>query len=324
MATLIARNKTIPLYIGLIAMVLLVLFGELPDSTLLWRELQNTGHTLLFAVVAVLILLLIRGNAKYSQQGHMKLYAMACLLSLFVGVSTEMLQLMMLSDASEMDVLRDFAGTVTGLGLYASFDPNPRQHGLKEKSLSRLGIFVLSICVFVVSLLPLAHLSLAYVQREDAFPVVVDLTASWSESFVRYKRATMMRDESKRFTGNLRNTLARVDFTVATYPGFSIIEPHPDWSSYKVLILSIYSQNINPIDLVLRVHDERHNNDYTDRYNRKLKINMGENYFNIPLRDIEGAPKNRNMDMMRIRDITLFAEQLAAPLSIYVDQIRLE
>jgi hypothetical protein len=108
------------------------------------------------------------------------------------------------------------------------------------------------------------------------------------------------------------------------YPGLTIVEPYPDWSLYENLIIEIYSENTRTFDLVLRVHDESHNNIYSDRYNKVLKIKTGKNGFHIPLRDIESAPADRKMDMGRISELVLFASKPAKALDFVLGEIRLE
>lgn len=92
MDRLYSRKKQIRLLSALIVVVLIVLFGELPNTSLYWQELQNTGHTVLFAVVAVLILLLLKDSFIVFQPASLKLYVTTCLVSLLLAVLTEFAQ----------------------------------------------------------------------------------------------------------------------------------------------------------------------------------------------------------------------------------------
>jgi glycopeptide antibiotics resistance protein len=323
LAILSAHNKTIGLLIVLAAIFLLVLFGELPDNSLFWQEMQNSGHTLLFAIVAVLILQLLRDTTYFSRQTPAKLYVVAGIASLLTGLLIEIMQLMLHSDASKMDVLRDLAGIIAGLGLYAVIDPYLQPNSLKLGK--RIGIVILSLCVFVTSLFSLARISVAYAQRGEAFPLVVDLTANWSEVFIRTKHATVKigGDQKLETTDKLRN-LVHVHFERARYPGLSMIELYPDWSLFNTLTLDIYSQLPRTFSLVLRIHDQQHDMAYSDRFNRRLTVMAGENHFRIPLHDIKDAPADREMDMTRVNGLMLFAAKSDTPLNFYLGAIGLE
>jgi len=89
-------------------------------------------------------------------------------------------------------------------------------------------------------------------------------------------------------------------------PGFSIIEPDPNWSAFKTLLLDLYSKQVQKIRLVLRIHDSLHNQEYSDRFNRALTIKQGNNRFRIPLHDVEHAPAGHQMDMRHIANISSF------------------
>jgi hypothetical protein len=320
-----SHKKQIGLWAALIAIVLTVLFGELPDNSLFWQEVQNSGHTFLFAVIAVLILLLLQNSAVGLRREHLKLYMLAGLTSLLVGVLTELVQLAIGSDSSAMDIMRDLAGIVAGLGLFASVDKTLEPHWLKSRQIIKTGIVVVSICALAAGLFPLAHLSAAYVQRKEAFPVIVDLKAERPVPFIQVKNAIVKAgvDQQVSTVVNLKN-LTLVQFSPGLYPGVSIVEPYPDWSSFEMLLLEIYSEQAETFDLVVRVHDEKHNHVYSDRFNKKLVVKAGENHFQIPLHDIEHAPIDREMDMTQISELILFAEQPVDPISFYMGVIRLE
>ncbi|MES0326844.1 MAG: VanZ family protein [Gammaproteobacteria bacterium] len=318
------RYKRIILSVALAAIVLMLMFAALPDINLFWREMQNSGHTLLFIPIVLLILLLLRDTTEFFWRKTFKLYIATFSISLLIGIAIELIQLLTHGDASTMDVVRDLAGIIVGLGLYATTDPELQTHKLKPGKWIRAGIVMLSFCVLTASMSPLVFLSAAYVQRETAFPVVVDLTANWTRPFLQLKNAVITFQEYEEVRADGEGQLTRVDLKPGIYPGVSIIEPSPDWSAYKALTIVIYSKLIQPFDLVLRIHDEHHNDDYSDRYNTKLTVNKGSNYFRIPLDDIKNSPSNREMNMMRIKELILVSAKPFEGLHFYVGKMRLE
>ncbi len=318
------RYKYISLLVVLVFIILALMFGALPDTSLFWREVQNTGHTILFILIAILILLLLRGTSNFFWQKSFKLYITAFFISLLIGIVIELVQSITHSDASKMDIVRDLAGIIVGLGMYASTDSDLPSYSLKSGKWTKIGIVTLSFFVFTASMLPLTFLSTAYMQRKAAFPVVVDLTANWTLPFLQLRNAIINLPESNKTKIDGEDPLTRVDFKRGIYPGVSIIETYPDWSAYKAFTIIIYSKLIQPFELVLRIHDDQHNHNYTDRFNTKLTINKGTNYFHILLEDIKKAPTSREMDMMKIKEIIIFSAQPVERLHFYMGSIRLE
>jgi len=84
------------------------------------------------------------------------------------------------------------------------------------------------------------------------------------------------------------------------------------------------SESDHPIELVLRIHDRRHNEDYADRFNRSLTFQPGINAFRIPLDEIRAAPAGREMDLSAIERLSVFAVAPEAQLSLYLLELRLE
>ena len=318
------RYKTIALLAALIIIILILIFGALPDINLFWNEVQNSGHTFLFIPITLLTLLLLQDTATFFKKKSFTLYITTFFISLLIGIAIELLQLITHGDASKIDVIRDIAGIIVGLSLYASMDTIHQTYHLKSEKKKITGIIMLSFCVFTASMLPLAFLSAAYVQRAAAFPIIADLTANWIQPFLRLKNATINLPENNEIKTNLNDHLARIDFKPGIYPGISIIETSPDWSAYKTLTIMIYSELIQPFNLTLRIHDDQHNYAYTDRFNTKLTVHNGMNHYRIPLEEIMKAPVNREMNMMRIREIILFSAQPVVKLHFYVSTMRLE
>jgi hypothetical protein len=118
--------------------------------------------------------------------------------------------------------------------------------------------------------------------------------------------------------------LTRLDIKPALYPGVTIDEPSPDWRGYHRLVFSVVSDLEAPLNLTIRVHDALHDQRYSDRFNRTLKIVPGVNRVVIPLDDIRQAPGERQMDMARIRGIVIFGHRPPAPTHVFLGPLRLE
>ncbi len=68
----------------------------------------------------------------------------------------------------------------------------------------------------------LFQISWHYIQRAQAFPVILEFNAAWSNSFVHFDK-TEMEPSSDKAGGN--NHLFHIRFSAARFPGVSVIEP---------------------------------------------------------------------------------------------------
>jgi len=309
--------------------VITVLFVQLPGSSLLWRELQNTGHTLLFSIMTLAFMAILRGILPVADNKTLTRYTVAAAVLVAVAVFSELGQLLTHREPSLIDIVRDIAGILIGLGLYASIDRHFlvlwRQHGY----LLRIGALILSFCLLLVSVLPLLHLAYAYVQRNEAFPVIIDFQAAWARSFLHLNRAVLTQGvvpdaETSGIEHIGQQRVPWLKFNLGIYPGVSIIEPYSDWSAYKVLTLDMYSLQTHAFSLVLRIHDTQHTQAYSDRFNQVLTVMPGNNRFRIPLLSVQYAPVDRDMDMANISNVALFVMNIDGPVNLYPGILSLE
>ena len=306
-----------------------VLFVQLPGSSLLWRELQNTGHTILFAILALTFMGLLRGVAPSAVNKALVSYAIAGAVLVTAAVLTELGQLLTHREPSLNDMVRDMAGGLIGLGLYVSIDTCFIALCRQYCYVLRIGAFMLSCCLLAVSLLPLLQLALAYVQRNEAFPVVIDFQADWTKPFLQLNQAVLTRVAAP---GSLTSgkqhhdhqQVSELKLNRGHYPGISMIEPYPDWSAYNTLILDVYSLQAHALSLVLRIHDSQHNQEYSDRFNQTLTVMPGMNRFRIQLLSVQYAPVNRDMDMSHIASVILFAVNIDGAVKLYPGMLNLE
>jgi hypothetical protein len=175
------------------------------------------------------------------------------------------------------------------------------------------------------SLLPLAQLAIAGMQRKQAFPVIIDFTARWSKPFMQFNHAVLTQvSQPEAWTSATGPRMARLTLHPAQYPGVTIVEPSPDWAAFDTLTFAVYSREPEPVDLVLRVHDKLHNQTLSDRFNQRLTVKRGENRFRIPLVAIQNAPVDRGMELSQMAGLILFATDIVDPVDLYLDNMRLE
>jgi hypothetical protein len=99
-----------------------------------------------------------------------------------------------------------------------------------------------------------------------------------------------------------------------------------DWSGANSLAFCIYNPDPEPLELVLRVHDEwhdKHGQSYDERFNRAFTVENGWNDILVPISDIEAGPRNRRLNIRQIRGLSIFSVELPSPRTIVIDQLEL-
>jgi hypothetical protein len=293
-----------------------MLFMRLPSDSMLWREFQNAGHVPLFWLIALASLYILRVYLPAVRDRPLYGYLLSVVVSLGIGVLSEYGQLLTDRDPSVYDVIRDLIGIVAGLSVYAGVDPRMKPLWSNLRPGLRSGMVILSCFLLVASLFPLVRLTIATIQRNEAFPVIIDFEAGWSKPFLQFQHASRI--------SVTEDQLSQLVLKPARYPGVSMVEPCPDWSAFESLAFVIHSSQPHSFQLVLRIHDKTHNQEHADRFNRSLLVKHGENRFRIPLAEIKNAPANREMDMTRITGLTLFAVDTVRSVDFYIGSLRLE
>lgn len=192
----------------------------------------------------------------------------------------------------------------------------------KKATCKRRLFYVLSALGFVLlGAIPLLQLSGYYLQRANAFPVIVDFNANWSDSFVRFNKAEIEAISGRTVDGD---SLFRFRFDSGRYPGVSIFETVPNWSDYRRLRFKVASDRDNDTVLSLRVHEKNHNNNHQDRFNQKLIIRPGLNEIIIPLAEIEKGPLNRDLDLTNIAGVIIYMSKVEKPQRLEISNIYLD
>jgi VanZ family protein len=315
--------RNLLLFIFTAAFVALV-FGQLPGDTLLWRELQNTGHTLLFGLLTFITLRLVRSTGRDSQTPY-RSYLIAGCACLATGIATEFAQQLTGRGFSQTDILRDLAGICVALGLHAVFDRTNVNSRVIRSAMLRGITFALSCGLLAASLYPLGSLALDIHARRLAFPTIIDMRADWAGSILELNETVLDLTPDAGTCGPVMDdSLTGLHLSSARYPGISVSEPYPDWRSYQYLTFALFSDRPEPFDLVLRIHDRLHDHTYPDRFNRKLKVSIGENRYRILLADVENAADGRKLDLANIANVMLFAVDITRPLEFCAGLMRLE
>jgi VanZ family protein len=300
-------------------------FVELPSHNQLWKELQDAGHVPLFGVLAIAarsVSTQLLGERLRSQHRH---YLLALVVSIFLAATTEWLQIYTGRDAEVLDVLRDVLGAASFLGLAALRDAHMRPIFRRSAAAVRRALGMVAVIFLVTALAPLGFWAIAYANRNLAFPKIVSFSSFWQRQFLLTQDADLaVARAPKGWTILADKYVGRVVLKPGAYPGFSVQEVYPDWRGYRFICFDIYSEMSYPIQLTLRVHDHRHNNQYSDRFNHRLDVLPGINSYRIPVESIQTGPAHRLLNLKDVAAIALFAMNRNDRYALDVDSIWLE
>jgi len=286
----------------------LLLFLPLPITpTYAGRTLENAGHTPLFFLVTLGVLLTMREHPRF--QG-IRLYALAGMIGAGAGFLSEIIQKPLARDASWEDVAADAVGAVMALAVYALFERRT-----KLRVWQRLAALAVALSCVAIFLAPIVRMARAYVHRNGQFPVIADF----------HSRIELYWTLSIGVNREVVGDALQVELVADEFPGVSFHEPVPDWRQYRTLIIDVANPDAGPLDLGVRVHDRRHKHTFNDRFNRRYELAAGERRtLRIALEDIRHGPRRRLMDMAQISDITLFRRKYTGSRLLRIYSIRLE
>lgn len=286
----------------------LLLFMPLPIApTYAGRTVENAGHTPLFFLLTIGLLLVLRDASRF--QG-VRLYALAGLLGASAGFLSEVIQMPLGRDASWEDVAADVVGVVCGLAVYALFEGRSalrRWH--------RVIALVVAISCIAIFFEPIVRMGRAYVHRNGEFPVLADF----------HSRIELYWTMSIGVNREIVDDALEVKFGAQEFPGVSFHEPVPDWRRYRILAIDVENPDDAPLGLVVRVHDRFHNRMFNDRFNRNFELAPKERRnLRILIEDIRHGPRDRLMDMAQVSDVTLFKGRAAGSDTLRIYSLRLE
>lgn len=329
---LLRRIHTVPLVLVAIAIVLTVVFGDLPGAGRSAAVLQDSCHTPAFAALSLIVFTLLarraqrhaaggaprtRGSARVAVTQSLAVVA----VMLFVGIATELWQGLVGRDAEIDDVVSDVvgAGVVASIWVYATLR-GPSSPGAR---LGRLAALLLGAALVTCWLTPLAHCGLAYWTRDARFPVLAQFQSPRDLYFVsggppplgivRIQQAA---------TADGPPSALRVAFDRGTWPGMTLSEPVPDWRGFQELLLDLSNPGTAELALRLRISDRAHNGAFDDRFNTGIALApLSRTTLHIPLDSIAHSPRTRSMDMSRIAELILFRDGAAPGQAVLVHRI---
>ncbi len=284
--------------------------GPAYDSPRLLDEIWNLGHFFYFGLFALLL------DDYLELQNHSYFFRVCANIGvlLFVGTAIELIQLGMVDRIFSLgDVFRDVSGGCVVLCWRMSSAVSRWQLRI---------LTILAIGLVLLNLLPLSVVAFDEYSAYRDFPLL-----SGFESRLELDRwggdIELAQDS---FVARQGNYAAKIALTTKQYSGVSLHYFPGDWSEWNKLVFSVY--NPGPLlELHFRVHDNQHTGDkqqYDNRFNGSTVLQSGWNEVIIPMSDIANGPRDRQMDLTKIRGFGLFVIRQSENRTLYLDNVCLQ
>lgn len=311
-------DRRLPLFLAVVllaGMLLVLAVLPMPRENLFWRSLFDATHVPVYGGFALMVRLLL----DWARGRRSLLHDLAALLlTAGVGAATEVAQGFVGRNAAVMDLVRDLLGAVAVLAGARAVAGWPRPVLLRSL------LAMVALALAAGALYPPVQGVLAYRQRDEAFPDLVRFGTEWTARFVDTRNVALdVVPPPPKWNDIEADRVGRLDFRTTEYPAFIVREPHPDWSGHENLVLEFFNGGAEDLSLLVRIDDLRHNGSYTDRYGGRIAVVAGSSVVEIPLAEVRTAPRGREMDLSRIRSLTLFADRPKQPLRVYLGGIHL-
>ena len=320
-----AKTGKVLLQLAIIGSALAILATvKMPNHTQLWREINNSGHAILFGAMAVGFLALslqLLGSKLARRCWH---YWAAFAVTSFLGAITEFIQVFTARDADFYDLYMDILGAAAFLCIAAAFDPQLRVEPAKKRNRRRLWLTGFGLLLFALAFLSPALWASAMIARDSSFPVICGFDSYWETKWIKPIRATLERVPPPMGFTTAEGTVGHFITHDARFPKIEFFEVHPDWRGLSSLSLDVYSELDRPVNLALRIDDIHHNDRFVDRFNRRLVIYPGLNQFLIGIDEIRTAPRGREMDLEHITQVLIFGVYPSKPFAVFLDNFRLQ
>ena len=293
------------------AIVLTVIFGDLPGEGKYVGVLQDGCHAPAFAALALIALTLFRPRRLGPTIGVVVGLTV-------VGAATEIVQGFVGRDGELDDVVSDFvgAGGMASLWLYVMW----RGRTDRGTTLGRATAVLACLALAAYWTTPLVRCGLGYWARDARFPVLAEFESTRDLYFVVTEPAP------SRLVPVQQGALAlRVALDAGRWPGLTLMEPVADWRGFHELLLDLENPGNAPLALRLRISDRAHSGAFEDRFNSDVALApLSRTTVRFALETIATSPRDRHMDMSRIAQLVLFKAGAVAGQAVLVHRIWLQ
>lgn len=308
-ATLAGRGRRTALTLLALLLTPLLFFGG-PDATSprLFASTWSLGHLLLFGLLAVLLCERLPRTWPW-----WRLWLVILGVAGVAGGLAEMVQGGFGRTPSLIDWSWDLLGAAIGLATLRVLPPQRW-----ARALLTLAVATALAAILIPRVLILADDIWAW----RRFPVLSDLESPLELS--RWRGRDYLRVVTAPVHDG-RHSL-EVQLPPGKYSGTHLAHFPRDWRGYRTLEMYVFNPATEPLELTVKIFDQQHDprgHQYSDRYNGVHPVEPGWNRIAVPLETLRTAPRDREMDLARIRGVQLFIVELKEPRVLYLDGLRL-
>lgn len=301
------KENNLLLLIIICLLIGFVLFCNPNTGSWSLKELMDFGHVFLFGLIAFLVFKVIdRG------QGLSGNRITAWMITMVLGLFVEVVQLGMKDRFFELkDLINDAIGAIAFLAIFSVYSKPSRA----------LIMRILSVVLILSAGIPFYIVLLDEAYARHKFPLINSFEKPFEISLWQRDNAEIIRSQKFPAEGSCS---ALVRFLPGEYSTICKEDFVHDWKSYRSFSADIYLPGDSDLRITLRINDELHDNEFSDRFNKKIILKPGLNHISINLEDIRKSPVSRHMDMGDLTRICIFTTGLSKPVTVYLDNIRLE
>ncbi len=310
---------------GLLLVAALLSFSEPPVQSLIGTELYRFRYLVIFSLAGLTILEFTALVGRTVIRRRSLYYLIAAVAVAGLAYGQQLLELTHGGGEPNWRLAtRNWLGALAVLTLSAGLDRSlRREHGWLRGSPRKI-IAGLSILVLVFILRPLIPIGLAYAGRDGAFPVLVDLTASWQRPFLELRDSELYTGVAPDEWENApKKEVAMVMFRPGAGGSVIVNEPFRDWRDYGEVRFPVYVDGPRPITLDLRFEDKRTPDHEQDRYAGQFILEPGAHVIVVPFVEYHQGPAERHLRIARMRRIVISASGPPELFRIFVGRMRL-
>ncbi len=291
------------------AVVLLAAVGLVAPLPFAGRVMSSIGdivHAPLFAALAAMLAAFCGPRLSIARP---LTFVMVWVFMCVVGVGIEWLQPLTGRQSSWQDAWADTWGALAGVVWVYSYQVDSHK---------RKVAYAISSCVLLVAVARPIYVLYDVAVQHWELPMLASFESSREMQRWTWYSADARRDTLHATHGGYS---LRLELHADQYSGLILQDPVADWSPYDSLELDVWLGGDRPLDLVVKIEDQRHNMQHDDRFHHVAHLRPGHNRVTIRLADVEAAPRGRKLNLRRIRRLSLFTASLTSRRIVFVDNV---
>lgn len=288
-----------------------------PDTSLRSAlAIHDFGHVVAFGLVTALFAFALPPRSLPTIRGPAGTACLAAGAALALGAAVELAQAASGRNGDPWDIVRDGGGAVSVALILAA--RNPAIAGRARAALA--GVAILAMAAFTWPILAALY---DEARARAQFPVLASFETMRELSRFRFGKEKKARLVSTLDDEGRPVSAVQLHLPPGKYPGFVLSYFPRDWRGMRALRLLIVNPEPTPFEMTVRIDDAEYDYrlDLADRYNRSFPLSPGANRIEIPLSDVEAAPRGRRFDLGRVQSLLVYAVDLEHPREIIIGPI---